>query len=70
MQKFTKMPERKPDDWPLLIERHGTDHDRWLIECGGSAIVVSEFNAVRLAASLCVMLGIKIAPKQAKEIRL
>lgn len=76
--KLTKMPERQPHDGAVGIERvpEGLliSHDP---EPGGDTnsracdrLIVSEFNAVRLAAMLCVMLGIKIDKKQQEIIKL
>lgn len=65
------MPKRSPQDGPAGIEREA-DGLRLRAEDDGETetMFVSEFNAWRLFGMLSVMLGLPLAPKVSKAIKL
>ena len=70
-QAFTQAP-REPDDGPVSVRRETDEagRERLLLECGGSSIECSLFNASRLFGMMAVMLKIQLSKAVSKAIKL
>jgi hypothetical protein len=65
------MPERKPSDGPMSVNRPSDGEIAISVTTNGemSGITMSEFNAWRVFGSLAIMLGIPLSKEAGKAIK-